>query len=118
MRRIVRSTLFRLGSLLLLLGTVTMTTAVPSLAQVEIPPIPDPVPVTLNADTTALIISDFMQQNCPNTPSCVAAMSPMGTFLERARAAGVLLLYTTGPGGLATSPWMPEVTPLPSEAVF
>src|SRR3954454_19566221 len=115
MRRVPWPVISRIGSLLLLVaGVILVPASRVAQAQVEIPPIPDPVAVTLNPATTAFILSDLTQQNCPNLPSCVAAMAPLASFLARAREAGVLVLYTATPG-LAASGWMPEIAPLPSE---
>jgi len=86
--------------------------------QIDLPTIPDPVPVTLDPRTTALVISDLTPQNCPNSPSCLDAMAPLAGLLARARAAGVFIAHTTGGGGLAAAGFMPEVAPMPGEPVI
>src|SRR5579871_999247 len=111
-----------MGRILGIIGIVLSATllAIPAAGraqQIEVPAIPDPVPVTLTASSTALIVSDLTPQNCNALPSCVAALAPVASLLARARQAGVLVAYTTA-AGLASSGFEPEVAPLPSEPVF
>lgn len=73
-------------------------------AQVELPQIPEPVPVELPAATTAFLVLDMQQSNCARRPACMESLPAMGAFLERVREAGVMVVYTGNPAGI-----MPEV---------
>ena len=76
----------------------------------ELPQIPQPVAVTLSPATTAFLILDIQQSNCPRRPDCIASLPKMAALLERARAAGVLVVYTGRPAEI-----MPEVSPRAGE---
>src|SRR2546423_3636273 len=80
----------------------------------EVPPVPDPVPVKLDAGTTALIILDITEATCSPQPSCVAMLPRITELIARARVAGVVVAYTTGGAGGVP---LPEVAPAPGEAV-
>src|SRR4051812_16961431 len=76
-----------------------------------LPAIPDPVPVTVDAATTAYLVLDIQTSNCNETrPACVDSLVPIASLLERARAAGLLVVYAGNPGAIR-----PEVAPLPDE---
>jgi nicotinamidase-related amidase len=51
-------------------------------------------PVTLDAKTTALLMLDFMNQNCAKRPRCVATVPAMKALLEKARAAKATVIYS------------------------
>jgi len=87
----------------------------PALAQ-QVPPAPDPVPVSLDPATTALVVLDITDQTCRPQPNCMGMMLPaIASLLPRARAAGVYVLYSVPPAG---SPVLPEVAPAPGDPVF
>ena len=87
----------------------------PALAQ-QVPPGPDPVAVTLDPATTALVVLDVTEQTCSPQPSCVQGMVPrIAALLGRARTAGVYDVYSVPPSG---SPVLPEVAPAPSDPSF
>lgn len=77
-----------------------------ALAQVELPRIPDPVPVELPAATTAFLVLDIVDPNCLRRPACVESLPAMANLLERARQAKVLVVYTGNPANI-----LPEVAP-------
>jgi nicotinamidase-related amidase len=89
--------------------------ATPAAAQ-QVPPVPDPVPVTLNPATTALVILDVTEQTCSPQPTCTQGMVPaIAGLLARARSAGVTVIYSLPPSG---SPVLPEVAPAPGDPTF
>lgn len=51
-------------------------------------------PVTVEAGTTALLMLDFMNQNCGQRPRCLAQIPAMKKLLEAARAAKVMVVYS------------------------
>jgi hypothetical protein len=89
------------------------TLLLPSVARadVELPTIPEPVPVTLDPSTTAFLVLDI-GPNCLNRPACVETVPAISRFLGRSRAAGAFVIYTTPPA--ADEP-LPEVAPRPGD---
>ena len=76
----------------------------------QMPALPNPVPVALDPKTTALLVFDFVQPICNAQPKCKGAMLPAFIpFMARARKAGVLVAYGTREDNVAK--WMPEVAP-------
>ncbi|HEY1309690.1 MAG TPA: cysteine hydrolase [Pseudolabrys sp.] len=61
---------------------------------VKAPAPPDLKPVTVDPKTTALLMLDFMNQNCGKRPRCVASIPAMKKLLEAARAAKATVVYS------------------------
>jgi len=61
---------------------------------VKAPPAPELKPVTVDPKTTALLMLDFMNQNCGKRPRCVESIPAMKTLLDAARAAKVPVIYS------------------------
>jgi len=61
---------------------------------IQIPPPPTLKPVTVDPKSTALLLLDFMTENCGQRPRCVAAVPTVKAFHDRARAASILIEYT------------------------
>jgi len=88
-----------------------MTTLPPTLPT---PPLPEPVAVTLNPATTAMLIFDIVDPICTKQPNCTGKMVPaIVALLKRARAAGVSVGYATR--GHTMANWLPEVAPAPGD---
>ena len=51
-------------------------------------------PVTVDPKTTALLMLDFMKQNCGKRPRCLATIPAMKKLLGEARAAKVPVVYS------------------------
>src|SRR5712691_11612211 len=80
----------------------------------QMPAIPDPVPVTLDPKTTALMVLDYVEPICDAQPSCKDKMLPaMTPFMERVRKAGLTVAYGTRDQNM--SKWLKEVAPTPSD---
>jgi nicotinamidase-related amidase len=76
----------------------------------HMPTLPDPVRVTLDPATTALLVLDFVEPICNSQPKCKGEMLPAVTpFFARARQAGVIVAYGTRERNM--SKWLPEVAP-------
>ena len=76
----------------------------------QIPSLPDPVPVVLNPATTALLIFDVINHISARQPICKEKMVPaISQLLARARKAGVTIAYGTRAANMST--WLPEVSP-------
>ncbi len=63
-------------------------------ASVKAPPAPQLKPVTVDPKTTALLMLDFMNQNCGKRPRCVASIPAMKKLLDEARAAKATIVYS------------------------
>ena len=76
----------------------------------QMPSLPDPVPVVLNPATTALLIFDVIDHISARQPICKEKMVPaISQLLARARKAGVTIAYGTRATNMST--WLPEVSP-------
>ena len=76
----------------------------------QMPSLPDPVPVVLNPATTALLIFDVIDHISARQPICKEKMVPaISQLLARARKAGVTIAYGTRAANMST--WLPEVSP-------
>jgi nicotinamidase-related amidase len=85
-----------------------------ALLTLQMPALPDPVGVTLNPATTALLVLDYVEPICNSQPKCKSQMLPAITpFMARARKAGVVVAYGTRDQNM--SKWLPEVAPAPGD---
>jgi nicotinamidase-related amidase len=67
-------------------------------AQVQAPAAPKLEDVTVDPKTTALLMLDFLKQNCGPAPACVASLTPVKALLDQARAKKMFVVYTKFPG--------------------
>lgn len=85
-----------------------------TLLTLQTPSPPDPVPVTLNPASTALLVFDVIDHIHARQPRIKDRMVPaIVSLLERARKAGVTVAYGTRAANMAT--WLPEVAPAPGD---
>jgi nicotinamidase-related amidase len=75
-------------------------------AQVDLPVLPDPVPVELPVATTAFLVLDIQSTNCSPRPICIESLPAIVDLLDRARAANMLVVYTGNPANI-----LPEIAP-------
>ena len=61
---------------------------------IKAPPPPALKPVTVDPSTTALLMLDFMNQNCGKRPRCLATLPAMKNLLGEARAHKVMVVYS------------------------
>jgi len=66
---------------------------------IQMPPPPELKQVTVDPKTTALLLFDFMKENCGARPRCVEAVPKLKALDEKARAAKMLVAYTFPGGG-------------------
>jgi nicotinamidase-related amidase len=66
---------------------------------IQMPPPPTLKPVVVDPKSTALLLLDFMTENCGQRPRCVAAVPTVKTLHDRARAVSMLVEYTLPGGG-------------------
>ena len=83
-------------------------------ASVPAPPPPTLKQVTVDPKTTALLMLDFMSQNCDKRPACVASLPTMKKLLANARAAKAPVIYSIIANS-TTADVMPDVAPLGGE---
>ena len=95
-------------------GTPASRAASKPLLTLQMPALPDPVRVTLNPATTALLVLDYVEPICNSQPKCKSQMLPaMTPFMDRARKAGLVVAYGTREPNM--SKWLPEVAPAPGD---
>jgi nicotinamidase-related amidase len=76
----------------------------------QMPALPEPVRVTLKPATTALLMLDYVEPICSTQPKCTGQMMPaMTSFIQRARKAGVTVVYGTREPTMTK--WLPAVAP-------
>ena len=76
----------------------------------QMPALPEPVRVTLNPATTAMLVLDYVEDICNSQPKCKSQMLPaMTPFMARVRKAGMTVAYGTREQNM--SKWLPEVAP-------
>jgi nicotinamidase-related amidase len=63
-------------------------------AGIKTPAAPTLKPVTVGPKTTALLMLDFMNQNCGKRPRCLAEIPAMKKLLANARASKTLVVYS------------------------
>jgi nicotinamidase-related amidase len=63
-------------------------------ASVKTPPAPALKPVTVDPKTTALLVLDFMNENCGKRPACLATIPAVKTLLGEARDAKATVIYS------------------------
>lgn len=63
-------------------------------ASVKAPPPPTLKPVTVDAKTTALLMLDFMNQNCGKRPACLASIPAVKKLLAEARSHKLTVVYS------------------------
>jgi nicotinamidase-related amidase len=83
---------------------------------VQAPPAPELTSVTVDPKTTALLMLDFLKQNCGSTPRCVATLPKAQKLLAAARAKNMTIIYSLFPGPVITDT-LPEVAPNGTEPV-
>ena len=63
-------------------------------ASIKTPPAPQLKAVTVDPKTTALLMLDFMNQNCGKRPACVASIPAVKKLLAAAREAKASVVYS------------------------
>ena len=70
-------------------------------AQVQPPPAPTLTPATVDPATTTLLVLDLVRQACNDQrrPRCLPTLPAVHTLLDRARSAGLPVIYSAVAGG-------------------
>ncbi|HET7191910.1 MAG TPA: isochorismatase family protein [Pseudolabrys sp.] len=85
-------------------------------SSVKAPPAPALTSVTVDPKTTALLMLDFLKQNCGSNPRCVATLPKAQKLLAAARAKNMTIIYSVFPGPVIGDT-LPEVAPKGTEPV-
>ena len=88
----------------------------------QLPASPNPVPVTLDAKTTALLVLDVAESPCNAQPKCVALLPRIAALLAAARRGGALVIHSSAdPRGItapvAQPPFLGPAAPVRGEFV-
>jgi nicotinamidase-related amidase len=103
------------------IGIAFVATVSPASAQtivdewsaVKPPPAPQLKPVKAEPKETALLMLDFMKQNCPPRPRCVASVPKVQALLTQAREKGAHIVYSMA--GQPITDVLPELAARPGE---
>jgi nicotinamidase-related amidase len=112
-RRLVRASL-AIGLAAVLLPAKAQT-IVDEWAAIKAPPPPELKTVKVDPKESALLLLDFVKQNCSPRPRCVASLPKMQGLLEKARQAGMPVVYSIVTGQALTDV-LPEVAPRAGDA--
>ena len=85
-------------------------------SSVTAPPAPALTAVTAEPKTTALLMLDFLKQNCAPNPRCIASLPKVQKLLAAARASDLTVIYSLFPGPVIGDT-LPEVAPKGNEPV-
>jgi nicotinamidase-related amidase len=83
-------------------------------ASIKQPAAPTLKPVTVDPKTTALLMLDFMKQNCGKRPRCMASLPAMKKLLTAARAAKATVIYSIIANSTPADV-LPDVAPMADE---
>jgi nicotinamidase-related amidase len=115
MRRVAAFRIALVTLTALIVGAVAGGGPTVALAQ-QVPATPDPVAVSLDPATTALLVLDITTQTCSSQPSCTQVMVPnIASLLAKARSSGAFVLYSVPP---TAPPVLPEVAPLAGDPII
>ena len=108
----------------LAISAASAATIIDDWANVKVPPPPELKPVTLDPKSSALLLLDFNGHDeassgpCNKTtkPRCLASIPRVRELLDKARAAGVLVVYSLGGNG-NPGDIRPEIAPAAGDPV-
>lgn len=106
-----------------LIVCVFVAISVAPVAAQQLPTGPNPVPVTLDPKTVALLVLDMAESPCNAQPRCVALVPRVASLLAAARRAGTLVVHSSAdPSGItapvAQPPFLGAVAPIRGEPVL
>jgi nicotinamidase-related amidase len=95
---------------------------VPVTAQ-QVPASPNPVPVSLDLKTTAVLVLDMAESPCNAQPKCMMLIPRIASLLAAARRAGAFVLHSSAdPSGITAPivqpPFLGAVAPIRGEPVL
>jgi hypothetical protein len=112
-----RTVLLTSGFVLAACGGAAVAQSGAPMLTLQMPALPDPVPVVLKGGTTALFVLDIVDPICTSQPKCMGGIMPaVASLLARARKAGVSIVYATRAPNM--SKWLPEVAPAAGDKIL
>jgi nicotinamidase-related amidase len=86
-------------------------------SNVKAPPAPQLKTVTIDPETTALLMLDLIKQTCSQEcrPRCLESLPRVKKLLTAARAKKILIVYSLSPGPALIADTLPEVAPKKNE---
>jgi len=115
MRTRLSTSLIAASFIIALFGTQAHSqTIVEEWSSIKTPPAPATKPVSVNVKTAALLMLDFMEQNCGKRARCIATEPKVKALLTEARAKGMTVAYSLI-ANTTTADIRKELAPLPSE---
>ena len=85
--------------------------------KVKAPPAPELSSVTVDPNTTALLVLDFIDPNCTRRPRCLASIPAMKQLINAARAKGVTVVYSLA-GQATAADILKDIAPAAGEIVI
>ncbi|HWZ47896.1 MAG TPA: cysteine hydrolase [Herbaspirillum sp.] len=101
----------------LLLATLAACSTTGMQSANTIPAIPAAATVTLDAQTTALLVLDINAAVCRPNPACTATLPAISSLLNKARAAKVPVIYSTTVSPSGPPPQLEEIAPRTGEPI-
>lgn len=95
---------------------VAAKTIIDEWSSVQVPPPPKLEPVTVDPNTTALLVLDLIPQICNSKPRCVASLPEVAKLLKGARDSKTMVVYSLV-FGRTPADILPPVKPLGGEPV-
>jgi nicotinamidase-related amidase len=107
----------------LIFACVTALSVPGPISAQQLPASPNPVPVTLPAASTAVLILDVAERPCGGIPKCVALVPRVVNLLAAARKAGAFVVYSSNEARslvapLVQPPFLPALTPAAGDPVI
>jgi nicotinamidase-related amidase len=104
-------------ALIVAVNSVTAASIVELWNQVKAPPVPKLSATTVKANETALLLLDIEEATCnQERPRCIAAVSSMAEFLDKARSAHMAVFFSNTGGG-SRETILPPVAPRDEEPI-
>jgi nicotinamidase-related amidase len=82
------------GAVCVLDFSASAQTVIQEWSNIRTPPAPELKAVTVDPNTTAVLMLDFMNQNCGQRPRCVASIPAVQKLLSEARAKRAAVVYS------------------------
>ena len=82
---------------------------------VKLPPKPELKSVTVDPKATALLVLDFMKNNCGQRPRCVPVVPNVKKMIDTARAHHMMIVYNLTGSGKVEDMADPGIAPKPGD---
>ncbi len=119
-KRIKSATFMVVGAVLICSAPAYTASVIDEWKSVAIPPPPELHPVTIDPQTTALMVMGFVDNSCnqKRRPRCAATIPQVAKLLTEARAHGVFVVHSVPTGNPSADFIVKELKALPGEYVI